>query len=245
MKVITAKQITALLFMAVCASQLYAQKLVIAAGAGYKKPVTEIIGSFKAKTSIPVDAIYGNLQMVATQAKESGEVSCIIGDKKFLEKLKSSIKFTSYAPLGKGILVLAFRKGIVIKKIEEITTGKVKSLMMPDEGNAIYGIAGKETLVSLGYMGKLAGKLTQVSTVPQVGTYLMTGEADAGFINLTEAIADKDKIGGYIIVPEKYYKPIEIVAATVSGFENKTLTLKFLDFIKLAKVKSIIKANGL
>lgn len=245
MKTMTTQKLVALLLVVVCALQLNAQKLVIAAGAGYKKPVTEILNSFKAETGTQVDAIFGNLQMVATQAKESGEVACIIGDKKFLEQLKASITFTDYVPLGKGILVLAYRKGISITKLEDILSDKVKSLFMPQDGKAIYGIAGRETLESLGYMNKVSGKLTQVATVPQVATYLMTGEADAGFINLTEALANKDKIGGYIVVPEKYYKSIEIVAGTVSGFEKSALTVKFLNYLKSAKTKSIVKANGL
>ncbi|MDD3080402.1 MAG: molybdate ABC transporter substrate-binding protein [Paludibacter sp.] len=245
MKKMVKNKIIALLIITACAVQLSAQKLVIASGAGYKKPVTEIINAFKGETGMQVDAIFGNLQMVATQAKESGEVACVIGDKKFLEKLKSSINFTDYTPLGKGILVLAYRKGISINKLEDIITDKVKSLFMPQDGKAIYGIAGKETLENLRYMDKVSGKLTQVATVPQVGTYLLTGEADAGFINLTEALADKERLGGYIIVPQKYYKPIEIVAGTVSGFGINEQTIKFLDYLKSEKTKSIVKANGL
>ena len=224
---------------------LQAKKLVIASGAGYKKPVSEIIKSFEKENNIQVDAIYGNLQMVANQAKQSGEVACIIGDKKFLAKLESTVSFTGYSPLGKGIVVLAFRKGIVIEKMEDILSSNVKSLFMPQDGKAIYGIAGKETLESLGYMEKVSGKLTQVATVPQVMSYLLTGEADAGFINLTEALANKDKIGGYIIVPESTYKPIEIVAGTVTGFENNELTRQFINYLGSDDVKAIIKKYGL
>jgi molybdenum ABC transporter molybdate-binding protein len=89
-------------------------------------------------------------------------------------------------------------------------------------------------------IGKVSGKLTQVATVPQVMSYLLTGEADAGFVNLTEALANKDNLGGYIIVPEDAYKPIEIVAGTVTGFEDKELTIQFISYLKGDTAKEVL-----
>ncbi len=225
--------------------QVFAEDLMIAAGAGYKRPVQEIIDSFTVKTGLRVSAIFGNLQMVASQAKESGEVATIIGDKKFLKQLEGTVSFSSYAPLGKGILVLAFRKGLEMKSVSEIQLSAVKSVFMPEEGKAIYGIAGKEVLENLGYLKTVAPKLTQVATVPQVVSYLLTGEADVGFINLTEAIASRDKLGGYLVVDAKAYKAIDIVAGTVKGFEEKPANKQFIEFLKTPTVQTIARKHGL
>lgn len=222
-----------------------AQEMMVASGAGYKKPVGEIINVFQKNTGITVNAIYGNLQMVAGQAKQSGEVACIIGDRKFLAKLGSTVTFTDYTVLGKGILVLAYRKGVSINSVEEILDSKISSVFMPQDGKAIYGIAGKEALKSLGYYDKVSAKLTQVATVPQVVSYLLTGEADAGFINLTEALANKDKLGGYIIISQDNYTLIEIVAGTVTGFDSKESTVKFIEFLKSNTVSEIASKYGL
>lgn len=235
----------ALIFVSAFSKQINAQNLVIASGAGYKKPVTEIINSFKEATGIHVDAIFGNIRMVANQANQSGEVACVIGDKKFLARLEETVTFSDYTALGKGILVLAYRKGLEINSIDDIATSKVSSLFMPQDGKAIYGIAGKECLNNYGYTDKVSGKLTQVATVPQVVSYLLTGEADAGFINLTEALANKDKLGGYIIVPQEKYKLIEIVSGTVNGFEDKTETKKFIAFLESETAKKIFTKYGL
>ena len=222
-----------------------AQKLVIAVGAGYKKPVSEIITCFQQDKDLKLDAIYGNSQMVANQAKQSGEVACIIGDKKFLKRLETTVSFAAYTPMGKGILVLAYRKGIDLEQLDEILSDKVKSLFMPQDGKTIYGIAGKEALDSLNYSKRVSAKLTQVATVPQVVSYLLTGEADAGFINLTEALANKDQIGGYIIVPADAYKTIEIVAGTVTGFQDEKMTKAFINYLNSETAKAIIKKHGL
>jgi len=242
----TSKRTTAtfLLFL-LAASQLMAQSLMIAAGAGYKKPVTEVTNAFEKNTGIKVEAVFGNIQMVASQAKQTGEISCIIGDKKFLAKIESTISFSDYYSIGKGTLVLAFRKDIELSSPEDLLTEKVHSVFLPQKGKAIYGIAGSEALKSYGYTSRLANKLTQVATVPQVVSYLLTGEADAGFINMTEALANKDKLGGYLIIPDEKYSPITIVAGVVTDFKDKPETLKFIAFLHSDESKAIFEKYGL
>ena len=116
---------------------------------------------------------------------------------------------------------------------------------MPREGKAIYGIAGMEAIKSYGYSETLSGKLTQVATVPQVVSYLLTGEADAGFINLTEALANKDKLGGYLVIPDDKYKEIIIVAGVVKGFQDNPDLKKFSDFLQSGEAQAIFQKYGL
>ncbi len=234
-----------ILLISTCFSSIFSQEIMIAAGAGYKKPVHEMANNFEESTKTNVTEVYGNIQMITNQARQTEEIACVIGDKKFLKKMESTVSFTSYTKLGDGILVLAYRKGLSIKDINDITSPSIKSIFMPQETKAIYGIAGKEALLSLKLADKIANKLTQVATVPQVVSYLLTEEADAGFINLTEALANKDKLGGYIIVPHENYKPIEIVAGVVEGFEGKSTTNLFIQYIKTEEAKKTLNKFGL
>ncbi len=236
--------VLSLLVLFVGASLVSAQTLMIASAGGYKKPVMEAMKSFEKATGIKTDAAFGNIQMVSSQAKQTGEISCIIGDRKFLAALGSTVTFASYQPIGKGILVLAYRKGMSLDKVEDMASDKVKTIFMPQDKKAIYGIAGTEALKSYGYSSKLAGKITRVATVPQVVSYLVTGEADAGFINLTEATANKDRLGGYLVVRQDRYTEILIVAGVVKGFENKPETKKFTDYLKTKEARDIFGKYG-
>lgn len=237
--------IVVLIFFGLETVQSRDRDVMIASAAGYKKPMIDVLKSYKKRTGIEIDAVFGNMQMVAGQAEQSGEICCIIGDKKFLNKLGSKINFSSYYPIGKGILVLAFRKGILINKPEDLLSEQIQSLFMPQDGKAIYGIAGNEALKACGYDKQIAHKITRVATVPQVVSYLLTGEADAGFINLTEALSNKDKLGGYIIMPQNTYSEIVIVAGVIKGFENNTGTKQFLDFLQSKWAVKIFRAYGL
>ncbi len=241
------KPITLLTFLITVASNvaLNAQEIMIASGAGYKKPVQEIANNFENTKHIHITGVFGNIQMITNQAKQTEEIACIIGDRKLLKKMENTVSYAEYTKLGNGILVLAYRKGIKINDIKEITSSSISSVFMPHEKKAIYGNAGKEALVSLNILEKVTPKLTQVATVPQVVSYLLTEEADAGFINLTEALANSGKLGGYIIVEQDNYKPIEIVAGVVNGFEEKSTTKDFIAYLKSEEAKKILSKYGL
>jgi len=233
-----------LLLLFLGASLAAAQTLMIASAAGYKKPVAEATKSFEKATGIKTDAAFGNIQMVASQAKQTGEISCIVGDRKFLAALGPTVTFSVYQPIGKGILVLAYRKGVSLDRVEDLASDKVKTIFMPEDKKAIYGTAGTEVLKSYGYTSKLAGKITRVATLPQVVSYLLAGEADAGFINLTETMANKDRLGGYLVVPQERYTEILIVAGVVKGFENKPETKRFTDYLKTKEARDIFGKYG-
>ena len=142
------------------------QHLLLASAAGYKKPVGSLVAAFEKRSGLRTETIFGNLQMVVSQAKLSGEVAIVIGDRRFLDKLGTALTFSEYVVLGRGIPVLAFRKGMVIRSPGDLLTDTVRSVFIPQDGKAIYGIAGKEALASFGYTDPVAPKLTEVGTVP-------------------------------------------------------------------------------
>jgi len=227
------------------AAQGNERHLTIAAGAGYKKPVTDILRNYEADSGTSVDAVFGNLQTVTTQARQSGDIAVIIGDRKFLAALEKTLAFSGYTRLGRGIPVIASRKGITMHAMSDLLSPSVKSVFLPQTGKAIYGIAGRETLRSLGYDTLINGKLTETGTVPQVVSYLVTGEADAGFINLTEALADSGRFGSFITVPDSCHAPIDIVAGVVKEYGTAGEVRSFTQYLSSEKARAILKRYGL
>ncbi|MGA8832890.1 MAG: substrate-binding domain-containing protein, partial [Desulfomonilaceae bacterium] len=71
-------------------------------------------------------------------------------------------------------------------------------------------------------------------------------DVEAGFINLTDAIYVKDKIGGYVVLDKDKYEPINLVIGVIKGFENRPETSQFLNFLlKDPDAKTIITKSGL
>jgi len=219
-----------------------AKTLKIGVVAGYKKMLIKVIKEYERDSNKKLDSFFGNLRQISTQAKQT-DISLLIGDKNFLQN-KSGLDIKSFIPIGKGRVVIAYAKGTKpINKSQDLLNGSIKKIAMPQPKKAIYGIAGEEFLKNEKLYKRLKGKLYIVATVPQSLTYLITKEVDASIVNLTSAIENRDKIGGYLEVNPKSYKPIKIVVAKLK-FCNKECQ-KFIEFLQKNSSKKIFRDFGL
>jgi len=102
--------------------------------------------------------------------------------------LAEAATLASFTELGKGALVVAWPKGKSFSALADLAKPEVKRVSMPYAAKAIYGIAGKEALAKAGLAEGLKDKIFIMTTVPQVMTYVVTGEVDAGLANLTDTL---------------------------------------------------------
>ncbi|MBU1230568.1 MAG: molybdate ABC transporter substrate-binding protein [Proteobacteria bacterium] len=229
-----------LLFALVAVAQ--AEPLTVASGAGYKKLVTELAAAFESKTGKKTELIFGNMGQIVAQAKASGKVHMVIGEQSFFKQ--AGLDLASFTELGRGVLVLAWPKGAQLTSLADLAKPGVQRVAMPDPARAIYGVAGKEALSRAGLTEKVSGKLLVVATVPQVTTYVVTGEVDAGLTNLTDVMGLGEKIGGYLNVDQGLYAPISIGAGVVSGSRNQDAAA-FVAFLGSPQGRELAKMHGL
>ena len=119
--------LAAMLCLAVSA---LAQNLTLAAGAGYKKPVTALAKAFEAAGGVKTDLLFGNMGQLIPQAKTSGAIDVMVGEKGFLEG--AGLKFSGAVPLGRGVLVVAWPKGKTLTAPVDVAKPEVKRLAMAD-----------------------------------------------------------------------------------------------------------------
>lgn len=223
-------------------SNTFADDLKIAVGAGYKKPMQEVLKAY-AENHANVDAMYGNMAQIFAHAKQM-EISLVIADQKFLEK-QNELSFRHYQTLGLGKAVIAYAKGVTLHSVEDLKNDTIKSIAMPEAKKAIYGDAGIEFLHNAKLYDSVKEKLMFVATVPQVNSYVSTHEVDVGIMNLTAALDSGEKIGGYIEIPQEYYTKIEIVAGSLATCEADKACQELVSFLNTPKAKEIFDKYGL
>lgn len=225
-------------------SASFAEGLSVTTGAGYMNMVKELCAVYKDVSGNNVQEMYGgNVGQQLAQIEAGSGVNVIIADKGTLESLKTNVKFGLFEPLGKTVLVLAWRKGIYLSSPYDLLCDDVKSICYPDPKAAIYGRAAVSYLKSSGIGEKVPGKLSQISTVPQVFSYLSSGEMDAGFVNRVVVRGGADKIGGSLEI-ESGYPTLSMVAAVVKGQRTNPEIDSFLAFLKTEKGKEILRKHG-
>jgi len=233
----------AILLVFLFATLAQAEPLIVASGAGYKKLVTELAGAYEQKSGQKLELVFGNMGQVVAQAKGSGKIHIILGEKGFLQN--SGLPLASFQDLGRGILVLAWPKGKSALTLSALDKPEIKRIAMPDPAKAIYGKAGAEALSAAGLADKVKNKQFVVATVPQVTTYLVLGEVDAGLTNLTDVMNLGGQIGGYVKVDPKLYAPIVIGAAILPGAQNPEAVKAFSAFLASPQALEILTKHGL
>ena len=143
-----------------------ADQLIIAAGGGYKKPVSAVIENLK-KEGMDVAGSFANLGQLVIQSREN-KILFIVGDEAFLKK--SDLNIAKFERVGRGMLVLVTPKNIKINDVSEIE--KFDKIAMPDPKKAIYGIRTNEFLQNA-KMNGVKDKILAVAGVPQVVAYVI------------------------------------------------------------------------
>ena len=190
----------------------------------------------------PTEMYSGNIGQIIEQAKAGSGVSIIVSEQALLEE--SDLAFAAYEPLGEAVLVLAWRKGLHLASAQDLTGPEFARIGYPDAKAAIYGRAAVAFLKGNSLLEPLKAKLSMLSTVPQVFSYLISGDLDAAFVNEVIASKQADSVGGWMVVREGY-APLLLVAGIVAGQENKADVRSFMQFSKTPEAQRILAASGL
>jgi molybdate transport system substrate-binding protein len=221
-----------------------ADEITLAAGAGFHRPIRDIAAAFEAASSHRLLQVYGHLGQVFAQIRESGRISIVCGDRTTLQSAQG-MTFARMVHLGYGRLVIVHRKGLVLTDAKGIAKAEFGRIGIPDQTQSVYGRAGRQFLDRSGLAGQVDAKLVPVATVPQLTSYLASGELDAGFITATDAIGAGSRVGGFVEVDADLYTPVEIVCAVTATADRPQLAAAFIDFLATDPVRSILARYGL
>ena len=107
---------------------------------------------------------------------------------------------------------------------------------------APYGIASKETLISMNLWQDMEKKLVRGENIAQTFQFAKSGNAKLGFVSYSQILSlNSSSEGSYWLVPQDMYQPIEQQAILL---KDSTLGKDFLSFIMSDEALDIIKRNG-
>ena len=123
--------------------------------------------------------------------------------------------------------------------------GDFKYLAITNPKTAPYGAAAIATLTKLGLFDALQSKLVTGENVSQTYQFIFTGNAELGFIALSQVIVDGQLTGGSTwIVPADLHEPIRQDAVILAKGQDQPAAQALVDYLKGEKAKAIIKSYG-
>lgn len=145
-----------------------------------------------------------------------------------------------------GTLVLwSAKPGLIDSDAGVLRSGRYNKLAIANPRLAPYGKAAEEVLAGMGLLAGARAKFVIGENIAQTYQFARTGNADIGFVSLSQVMQDGKLGGGSAwIVPGRLYTPIRQDAVILSSGKGNAAALALADYLKTDKVKAIIRSYG-
>ena len=145
-----------------------------------------------------------------------------------------------------GSLVLwSAREGYVDPQGRVLPDGDFRHLALANPKTAPYGAAALQTLEKLGLRERLQPRFVQGENIAQTHQFVASGNAELGFIALSQVIEDgRIARGSAWRVPADQHQPIRQDALLLQRGEHNPAARALLDYLRSASAVALIRAYG-
>jgi len=230
-------------------SPVQAGEVIVAVAANFTAPMQTLAIEFERETGHKAVLSSGSTGSFYTQIKNGAPFDVLLSaDSITPAKLETEGYVVSGSRLTYAIGTLALwsaKEGFVDDEGKVLLRGAFSYLSIADPKKAPYGAAAMETLRKLGRDDALRPKLVTGNNVAQAHQFVITGNAELGFVSLSQIYKDGKLTGGSVwIVPEDLHEPILQDAALLMKGRNNPAANALLQYLKEQKAAAIIEAYG-
>ncbi|MAB99417.1 MAG: molybdate ABC transporter substrate-binding protein [Pseudomonadaceae bacterium] len=226
-----------------------ADQVQVAVAANFTAPMQAIAKQFSQDTGHEVVAAYGATGQLYAQINNGApfEVFLSADDStpKKLEDAGATVAGSRFT-YATGTLVLWSAKADQVDAAGDVLTrGQFDHLAIANPQTAPYGLAATQTLAKLGLSEQMANKLVVGQSISQTLQFVSTGNAELGFVALSQVSKDgKLTQGSAWTVPESYYQPIKQDAVLLNKGAANPAAKALLEYLKGPQAAKVIKAYG-
>lgn len=228
---------------------VHAAEVNVAVAANFTAPMNAIASEFARDTGHQAKLAFGGSGKLYAQIKNGAPFQVFLSaDDEKPAKLEQEglavpgSRFT-YAI---GTLVLwSPYAGYVDANGDVLKHGKFNKLAIANPKLAPYGKAAIEVLTGMGLLDTLAPRLVQGENIAQTYQFVGTGNAELGFVALSQVMKDgKITNGSAWVIPAKLHASIRQDAVILSSAKDNPAAKALMQYLKGDKAKAIIKSYG-
>jgi molybdate transport system substrate-binding protein len=226
----------------------WADELPVAVAANFTAPLKLIATGFERETGHKLVASFGSTGKFYAQIKNGApfEVLLTADDETPLKLVKEGAAVNGSAftyAIGKLVLWSA-KPGLVDGAGAVLQKGGFEHLSLADPKLAPYGAAGVEAMKALGVFEALQPKFVTAENITQAWQFISSGNAELGFVALSQVLKDGKIEGSSWLVPAKLYTPIRQDAVILEKGRGKPAAEALMKYLKGDKARAIIKSFG-
>jgi len=230
-------------------SAAMAADVQVAVAANFTAPMQVIAAEFEKDTGHRAVLSFGSTGKFYAQIKNGAPYELLLSaDSMTPETLElegaamPSTRFT-YA-VGKLVL-WSSRPDFVDSEGRVLYRGEFKHLALPNPKLAPYGAAALEVMKGMGVLETAQPKFVLGENLPQAYQFVVSGNAELGFLALSQVMKDGKLIGGSVwMVPADRYAPIRQDAVVLTSAAGNPAATALLDYLKQEKAQAVIRTFG-
>ncbi len=239
--------------LALCACILsgavHADEVQVAVAANFTAPAKLIAADFEKDTGHKAQLSFGATGKFYAQITNGApfEVLLAADDETpaRLEKEGAAVAGTRFTYATGRLVLWSIKPGYVDDKGEVLKKGDFKHLSIANPKLAPYGAAAIEALTALKLLEAVQPKFVQAENISQAHQFIATGNAELGFVALSQAFRDGRIVEGSAwVVPATLHQPIRQDAVILDKGRGKPAAEAWLKYLKGDKVKALIKSFG-
>jgi len=229
-----------------------AQEITVAAAADMSAALPELAAAYTKKTGQTVKLSFGASGNLTNQIRNGAPFDVFFSaDEDYPQQLiREGLAFEDtlyrYA-VGRLVLWVPGDSPLDISTlgIKALLDPSVKKISIANPATAPYGRAAAATLRHFGIYDQVSAKLVIGENVAQAAQFVESGNAQAGLIALSHALAPamKDK-GRYWTVPLDAYPMLNQGTVVLSKSKQQDAARKFLEFVRTPEAASLLASYG-
>jgi len=228
-----------------------AQPLRVAAASDLQAALPAIAAGFEKATGHEVAVTFGSSGNFFTQVQNGAPfdvfLSADIDYPRELERDGQAEKGSLYRyATGRIVLWIRNESPIDLKRgLAALADPAVRTIAIANPDHAPYGRAAVAALHHAGVHGRVQAKLVRGENISQAAQFVQSGNADAGILALSLALAPALKSSGrYVEIPDAFYPPIEQAAVVLTASKQKAIARQFVEFLKQPESARTLQAFG-
>ncbi|MBI5335388.1 MAG: molybdate ABC transporter substrate-binding protein [Burkholderiales bacterium] len=226
-----------------------ADTVQVAVAANFTGPMKQIAAAFQQATGHEAVLLFGATGKFAAQIANGApfEVLLAADDEtpRRLEQQGLAVpgSRSTYA-VGRLVLYSA-QPGKVDARGEVLRADRQARVAIANPRVAPYGEAALQTLQALGVRADVEPRLVTGESITQAFQYVASGNAELGFVALSQVAAPgQPAAGSWWVVPESLHAPIRQDAVLLLPGRDKPAARALLDYLKSEPARAVIRAWG-
>jgi molybdate transport system substrate-binding protein len=237
----------------VCAS-VKAEEVTVAGAANFTAPMQKIAQAFEHDTGHKAKLVFGSTGKFYAQIKNGAPFAVLLSadveTPARLEQEGAAVAGTRFTYAVGRLALWSKNPALVDNKGQVLlsnTTDKnsFKKLAIADPKLAPYGTAAMEVLDRMGALAKVRPKLVQGDSIGQAFQFVMTENAELGFVALSQISMDgRITQGSAWTVPQNLYTSLRQDAVLLPLGKDNAAALALMKYMRTDRAQTIIRNYG-